>query len=77
MQSYEEKLAPFHSWPARKAVGVATYTLPSRNDFLMTIGAKEDVLNEGGRYDVVVGDLQLVCDISFKYFTEYDLQNLP
>eukprot|EP01117_Protostelium_nocturnum_P003820 TRINITY_DN15084_c0_g1_i1.p1 TRINITY_DN15084_c0_g1~~TRINITY_DN15084_c0_g1_i1.p1 ORF type:complete len:219 (-),score=72.25 TRINITY_DN15084_c0_g1_i1:39-695(-) len=75
--SYEEKLSQFHSWPARKAVGLATYTLPSREDFLKLLGATPEILVEGGPFDDLVSYFKTVAETTLKTYTEHDLQNLP
>ncbi|EPB73645.1 glycolipid transfer protein [Ancylostoma ceylanicum] len=76
-KTYEETLARFHPWVIRKAVGLASYTLPSRGQLITSIQGNmpeesyvREVLSD------VVSKIQVVHSRVDAIFTQYELHTL-
>ncbi|RCN27009.1 glycolipid transfer protein [Ancylostoma caninum] len=76
-KTYEDTLARFHPWVIRKAVGLASYTLPSRGQLITSIQGNmpeesyvREVLSD------VVAKIQVVHSRVDAIFTQYELHTL-
>ncbi|XGW21477.1 hypothetical protein V3C99_004438 [Haemonchus contortus] len=76
-KSYEETLSRFHNWMLRKAVSLASYTLPSRGQLITSI---QGDLPEDDHVRTVLTDVvfktQVVYNRVNNIYSEYDLHSL-
>lgn len=74
--AYSATLAQYHTWLIRKAVGVAVYTLPSRQSFLQKFGAstEQETLDQ---VKDLVGKMYTVYNEVQKIYEEYNILQLP
>ncbi|KER28620.1 glycolipid transfer protein [Opisthorchis viverrini] len=82
---YDTRLAPFHPWPVRKAVSVAVYALPTREQLVSHICENQPVENnlntrEACR-DAILQDalpaMRAVYDINTKCLESRNMLHLP
>ncbi|KAK5975422.1 putative Glycolipid transfer protein (Gltp) [Trichostrongylus colubriformis] len=76
-KSYEETLSRFHNWMLRKAVSMASYTLPSRGQLITSIQGdlpEEDHLRTV--LTTVVAKTQVVYSRVDSVYSEYNLHSL-
>ncbi|KAK6730329.1 hypothetical protein RB195_007036 [Necator americanus] len=76
-RTYQDTLARFHPWVIRKAVGLASYTLPSRGELITSIHG--DIPEEHYVREVlsdVVAKIQIVHGRVDMIYTKYDLHAL-
>ncbi|NXS54205.1 CPTP protein, partial [Brachypteracias leptosomus] len=76
MDSYNASLATYHPWYIRKAVAVASCTLPNRNAFLeiMNVGTPEEAVAMLGE---AIPHICEVYSITQELFAQHQLLNLP
>lgn len=72
-ESYAVSLSDYHAWTVRKAVGLAFYTLPSRDKFLVQLDLKVD---EPGIFDPLVNASNLVREVMNSFYSKYELGDL-
>lgn len=74
--AYDQTLAKFHPWLIRKAVHVAMYALPYRQQ-LLTKMKVEDTPAGMKAMSELIEQLNLIYDITQQLYAENDLLNLP
>ena len=74
-QSYNQTLHKYHKWYVRKAVAVAVYTLPARQQFLQYLDTDPEVLKHS--IEDLVTDVNKVHAVIAMHFSEHDLLDLP
>lgn len=72
-ESYATTLSNYHTWTVRKAVGLAFYTLPSRQKFLKDLELDVDVPNV---FEPLVKVTKQIREIMNEFYTKYDLTSI-
>lgn len=75
-KAYDETLAKHHPWLIRKAVHVAMYMLPSRQDLLKKMGVEDNEKGMGGISDLVV-ELNTIFKVTEDLYRKDNLLDLP
>ena len=72
---YHATLAKHHTWLIRKGVGMAVYTMPTREHLLLEYGQDREQTYRD--LDKLQGKLHQVYDTVESLYKEHDLLNLP
>lgn len=72
-ESYATSLSDHHAWTVRKAVGLAFYTLPSRQKFLEQL---ELNIEEPDVFDSFVQAMNEVRFVINGFYTKFEIENL-
>lgn len=73
MKAYEQTLFQYHPPLVRKAVGLAVYTLPSREAFLKKVNFQGDANVVIAKF---VSDLQPIHNFLHEYYIKRNIQNV-
>lgn len=76
VEAYDGTLAKHHCWFVKKAVRVALYILPTRQDFMAKIGVKEDERSIQS-LNKLVSELKIIFEVIETYYAKYSLLDLP
>ncbi|CAG5131711.1 unnamed protein product [Candidula unifasciata] len=75
-EAYDTTLARHHPWLIRKAVHVALYMLPARQDLLKKMGVDDDQKGMQGISDLI-SELVIIFNVIEKLYAKDELLNLP
>ena len=75
-ECYNNTLSKHHTWIIRKGVGIAVYTLPTRDQLLAQMGQENNKEIKELVQDII-NKLQHIYDTVETLYTKYDLHNLP
>ncbi|CAL1532621.1 unnamed protein product [Lymnaea stagnalis] len=75
-KAYDDTLAKHHPWLIKKAVHVAMYMLPSRQDLLKKMGVEDNEKGMGGISDLVV-ELNTIFKVTEDLYRKDNLLDLP
>lgn len=71
--SYADSLSNFHTWTVRKAVGLAFYTLPSRERFLKDLNLDAEAPDV---FESLVQVTKSVREVMDEFYKTFDLQSI-
>ena len=74
-QAYHETLAKYHPWLIRKGVGLAVYTLPTRDHLLKDICSEPE--EAATKLNNLQAQIELVYQTVQRIYCDYDVLNLP
>lgn len=75
-EAYDSTLAKYHPWLIKKAVHVAMYTLPDRKNLLLKMTV-EDTPEGMAKVEALIGQLNMVYDVTQKLYIDNNLLDLP